>query len=145
MDDEDDLPDLPDLDLYEYGGRVLSITRGGRTVVVLPKEVAYHLFPSGLAESGLTDVIDGVDADLKELATRDEKLASGGIAGSARVMAYELANPFRGGYDKSALAGRLREALDRLRELAPPEAKKGTLHAIRGDRAERLSEGGTGA
>lgn len=141
--DDDELA-LPAIDLYEHGGRVLSITRGGRTVVVLPKKVAEHLFPAGLAESGLTDVIDGVNADLEKIAERDKKLATGGLAGSARVIAYELANPFRGGYDKAALAGRLREALDRLLELVPPEEKKGALHAIRGGRSDRLSEGATG-
>lgn len=138
---------MADIDLHELGARVLSVCGpfGSKTIVVMPTEIAQQMFPDGLAVSGMPDAVDGLERDLAALAEVAPTLAEGGLAGSARTMAWEMVNPYTSATAKSMCAGRLQDALARLREMAPPEEKKGTLHAIRAERSDRLSEGRAGA
>ena len=63
-------------------------------------------------------VLAGVESELAHL---DERLARSGLAASALALAHELDIP-NSATSKANCARALREALDRLRELAPPES-----------------------
>jgi hypothetical protein len=143
---DDDL-DIPDFDAYELGARALAVCGpfGNMTVIAVPTEVAEHWFPIGLAQSGRTDPVTAVELDLDTIRKKAPELAESGTAATALQMAYELVNPYNSATAKSMCAGRLLDALAKLREMAPPEEKKGTLHAIRAERSDRLSEGRAGA
>jgi hypothetical protein len=83
-------------------------------------------------------VVEGVDRDLANL---PEDLRESGLAAVARAMAERI----DGGKGSPSECGKvLIEALTKLRELAPPEEKKGELHAIRSDRSLRLAAGSPG-
>lgn len=144
--DDDDAPDIPELDLYELGGRALSVCGpfGSTTIVAIPTDVAQRWFPDGIPASGRTEPVTAVTLDLDTIRKSMPELAESGIAATAVQMAYELVNPYNSATSKSMCAGRLLDALKELRSLAPPEEKRGTLHAIRGGRAARLAEGDTG-
>jgi hypothetical protein len=143
--DDDDL-DIPDFDAYELGCRVLAVCGafGKTTVIAVPTDVAEHWFPIGLAQSGRTEPVTAVELDLDAIRKKQPELAESGTAATALVMAYELVNPYNSATSKSMCAGKLLDALEKLRALAPPEEKKGTLHAIRGGRDKRLAEGASG-
>lgn len=136
----------PEFDAYELGARVLAVAGafGATVVIAVPANVAEHWFPIGLAQSGRTEPVEAVEKDLEALAERSPELAGSGEAATALQMALELVNPYNSATSKSMCAGKLLDALNVLRGLAPPEEKKGALHAIRGGRADRLSEGASG-
>lgn len=80
-----------------------------------------------------------------ELLTLPSDLAGSALAASAVVMAQGLDNPAASLTSKSMAQNRLQEAMDRLRELAPPDEKKGALHDIKSGRALRLADGSSGS
>lgn len=83
-------------------------------------------------------VLAGVERDLGEL---PEAFRSGGLAALATAMAERI----DGGRGSPSECGKvLIDALTRLRELAPPEEKKGPLDELHARRALRL-EGKSGA
>ena len=83
--------------------------------------------------------VDRVEHDLARL---PEHLREGADAGVALSMARILDGEGRGSASECARV--LLEALATLRELAPPEEKKGELHGIKSGRALRLAAGGPG-
>jgi len=101
-------------------------------------EVAGELLGEALALSGGSNVIEAVERDLAELRERDERLAESGLAAAAMAMAYEIEHPYNSATSKSMCAKVLRETIDRLHELAPPEQEKDELDAILDGRRERL-------
>lgn len=80
-----------------------------------------------------------VDRLNRELAKLPPDLADSALAGSALVMAEALDNPKASFTAKSMCQNRMQEALDRLRELAPPEEKRDDLDDIAARRALRLA------
>ena len=82
-------------------------------------------------------VLESVERDLKAIAKRDKALADSALAAAARQLAHELDDPGNSATSKSMCAGRLMEAMDRLRELMPPEEEKDSLDEFARRRAER--------
>lgn len=84
----------------------------------------------------------GVEAatrrDLKRL---PDDLAESSLAESALALARELDDPENSATSKSMCAKAHLEVMTRLRELAPPEERKGQLHALKSGRADRLGSG----
>lgn len=113
-------------DLYELGGRVLSVFGpfGHKTLIELPTDVAQEMFPDGLAVSGRTDVVAATEREIAAIRTRDAALAEGAIAASAVAMAYQMQNPYNSATSVSMCAGKLHDAITTLRELAPPAEKE---------------------
>ena len=86
-------------------------------------------------------VTAAVRRDLAEVAIRDPKLAISGLAALALALAHQI----DGGAAASAIpmcAGQLRDALDRLRELCPPEQKADEVDELRDN--VRSIRGGSG-
>lgn len=84
-------------------------------------------------------VVGGVEHELAKLPT---DLRESGLAAVALAMAERI----DGGKGSPSECGKVViEALTKLRELAPPEEKKGTLHDIKSRRALRLAPGGSGS
>jgi hypothetical protein len=79
------------------------------------------------------ETLTAVDRDLERL-PRD--LAESGLAASARALARELDRP-NSATSKSMCARALHDALDRLRELAPPERKADRIDEVNRKREER--------
>ena len=84
-------------------------------------------------------VVEGVERELERL-PRD--LRESGLAAVARAMAERI-DEGRG--SPSECGKVIIEALTKLRELAPPEEKKGQLHDIKSGRALRLAKGSSGS
>ena len=82
-----------------------------------------------------------VAATRRDLALLPDDLAGSALAASALVMAEGLDGP-SSLTSKTMAQSRLQEAMDRLRELAPPEEKKGRVHDIKSGRALRLASSG---
>lgn len=80
-------------------------------------------------------VLAGVEADLSRL---PEDLRESGLAAIARAMAGRIDD---GRGSPSECGKVLIEALTKLRDLKPPEEKKGQLHDIKSGRALRLAPG----
>lgn len=81
----------------------------------------------------------------RDLASMPDEIAQSSLAASALVMAEGLdgANSLT---SKSMAQGRLQEAMDRLRELAPPAEENDELDDLAARRAKRLAAvGGAGA
>lgn len=66
-------------------------------------------------------VADAVQRDIDAIAKRDKDLAESGLAASALALAREIDAVGNSATSKSMCAKALREALDRLYELAPDE------------------------
>jgi len=120
--------------------RVVSVFGpfNSRALLEMSAEVAGELLGEALALSGGSNVIEAVERDLAELRERDERLAESGLAAAAMAMAYEIEHPYNSATSKSMCAKVLRETIDRLHELAPPEQEKDELDAILDGRRERL-------
>lgn len=86
-------------------------------------------------------VFEAVEQDLAEIARRDLALARSALAMTAKALAERIDNPGNSATSVSMCAKALVEVMEKLRELAPPGEKKGTLHAIRSGRALRLVDG----
>lgn len=87
-------------------------------------------------------VLDAVDRDLSRL---PDDLAESAFAETARALAREIDSEDNSATSKSMCARELREVMGKLRELAPPEEKKGKLHDIKSGRSLRLAGGKPGA
>jgi hypothetical protein len=83
-------------------------------------------------------VVDGVENELGKLPV---DLRESGLAAVARAMAERIDE---GKGSPSECGKVVIEALTKLRELAPPEEKKGELHDLRAGRSLRLASGGAG-
>lgn len=83
-------------------------------------------------------VVEAVERDLALIAERDKGLAESALAASALVLAAELDSAGNSATSKSMCARALREALDRLRELAPAEAEEDKLDELGSRRAARI-------
>lgn len=82
-------------------------------------------------------VVEAVDGDLVEIRRRAPALAGSALAASARVLAEELDSPSNSATSKSMCAKALREVMDRLRELAPPEERTDRIDELNARRASR--------
>lgn len=80
-------------------------------------------------------VAEGVDRDLARLPA---DLRESGLAAVAKAMATRIDE---GKGSPSECGKVVIEALSKLRELAPPEEKKGQLHDIKSGRSLRLASG----
>lgn len=90
------------------------------------------------AEDEPLTVAAAVQADLDEIGQRDPALARSGLAASALSLAREMDDK-NSATSKSMCARALREALDRLRELAPAERKKDKVDELSTRRKARLA------
>jgi hypothetical protein len=94
----------------------------------------------GAATSGelVVSVVAGVEHELAKLPV---DLRESGLAAVALAMAERI----DAGKGSPSECGKVViEALTKLRELAPPEEKKGELHGLRAGRSLRLASGGAG-
>jgi hypothetical protein len=87
----------------------------------------------------VVSVVEAVKRDLGVLAKRDASLARSALAASCLVLAAQLDDPGNSATSKSMCARALREAMDRLRELAPPESVEDRLDDLGARRAKRLA------
>jgi hypothetical protein len=93
---------------------------------------------------GVVSVLEAVERDLAEIRERDERLADSALAELAKVMARQLDAESTSATSKSMCAGKLHEALDRLRELAPPRQEDDRIEDLASRSRLRLA-GGTEA
>jgi hypothetical protein len=84
-------------------------------------------------------VVEAVESELAELRKMSSALADGAVAASALVLAGELDKSDNSATSKSMCARALREAMDRLRELAPADEKKDDLDDLTARRNARLA------
>jgi len=84
-------------------------------------------------------VYRAVELDLREVAKRDAELAGGALAATALSLAKSMDNPRTSATARSMCAGRLMEALEKLRTLAPDAAKENELDKFRARRAKRAA------
>jgi hypothetical protein len=82
-------------------------------------------------------VVEAVDRDLERMGG---DLADTALAAMARVLAAELDNGGTSATAKSMCAARLQEAMDRLRELAPPRKENDVIDEVGSRRAERRAK-----
>lgn len=132
-----------EFDLYDRQARVVSVFGpfASRVLIEIPTSEAEPLFPHPLVASSRSEVFEGVERDLAEIAELDEDLAKSGLAGTARALALEIENPYNSATSKAMCAGQLRDTLARLRELAPEEKEEDALDEIAKRRAARLADG----
>jgi hypothetical protein len=81
-----------------------------------------------------------VKADIALIAAADARLAASGLSASALALAREIDEPGNSATSKSMCAKALMDALDRLRELAPPQTKETELERARRERTERRAD-----
>ena len=86
-------------------------------------------------------VVKAVKQDLADIRRRDKKLADSALAASALVLAAEL-DAENSATSKSLCARALREALDRLRELAPAPRESDDVDEVAKRRAKRRAGAG---
>jgi hypothetical protein len=82
-------------------------------------------------------VVDAVRAELAEIAKFDPKLAEGGRAAGALVLARDLDDPGNSATSHSMCQRALNETLDRLHELAPEKKETDQVDEIGKRRAKR--------
>jgi hypothetical protein len=87
-----------------------------------------------------TNVTSAVEADLRDIAKREPRLARSAQAAAALALARELDDD-NSATSKSMCAKALNETMDRLRELAPPEQIKDGVDDISAQRAKRRKRG----
>ncbi len=86
---------------------------------------------------GKGDVTRAVERELEGLP--DERLRTSGLAASALSLARDLDASSTPASSRAMCARELREHLDRLRQLAPPEEKRDRLDDLARRRAERVA------
>lgn len=86
-------------------------------------------------------MVAAVRRDLAMLAERDPALADGALAQLALAMAAEIDDPDNTATAKSMCAARLSDALDRLRDLAPPAVEHDRLDEVSQRREQRRRTG----
>lgn len=94
--------------------------------------------PAGDDGRATGEVEAAVRRDLDGLAVRDQGLAQSGLAASALALARGIDDPRSSLTSKSMAARALREALDRLLELAPPEETSDRIDELGGRAARKL-------
>ena len=122
------------------GAQVVSVFGqfSDRVLLELPRSDAEELLGGPITQAfAPTRVIDSVEADLQKLSERGAPVADSGLAQAAVALAYEIDSPFNSATSKSMCAKQLMGALDRLRELAPPEREKDRVDELAERRAER--------
>ena len=87
----------------------------------------------------MASMVAAVQVDLDRLASRDDELANGALAQLALAMAREIDAAANSATSKSMCAGRLIEALEQLRALAPAQEEEDEVERARQRRAERLA------
>lgn len=124
---------------HARGARVVSVFGpfGSRTLVDMPTGLAVDLFEVPLGEAARTDVIDAALREVAGVRSRDPELADSALAASAVALAYEIAHPWNSATSKSMCARELREHMDRLRELLPPEEDRNPVDDLRVRRTAR--------
>lgn len=134
-------------DLKARGARVLSVFGpfNSKAMVLMSADLAMELFADPLPEAAPLHVVDGVLHDIEELAERDEGLAASALAASALQLAFEMANPYNSATSKAMCAKALAEAMDRLRELAPPKKERDRVDDLAERRRSRRANRGTDA
>ena len=80
-----------------------------------------------------------VERDLKDIASRDKGLARSGLAELALVLADMIDDRENSATSRSMCSRSLVEALDRLRELAPPVVEEDRLDELSRRREKRVS------
>ena len=131
------------VDLHKLGARVVSVYGpfNSRVMFEMSAEAAAMLFSKDLGLSGRTNVVDALERELAELRKVSPELADSALAVATLQLAYEIEHPYNSATSKANCHARIQEAMDRLRELAPTEEKKGVLHDIKSGRTLRLAEG----
>lgn len=132
------------MDLFEQGGRVLSVFGpfASRVLIELPASVAGELFDAPLAVCGRTSVVEAIERDLSAM---PDAVRMSALAATAVQLAYELENPYNSATSKSMCAKSLMEALAMLRALAPPKRKADDIDDIADQRAKRRVAAGVAA
>lgn len=82
-------------------------------------------------------VLRGVNADLKAMEDRLPGVSSSGLAEAARALARELGAPDNSATSKALCARALRETLDRLADMLPPENGRDGIDQLAVERARR--------
>lgn len=95
-----------------------------RALVEMPVDQAEEFCGGALSSAVPLEVISGALRDVEAITRRDEKVGGSALAASAVTLAYELANPYNSATSKALCARALRETMDRLEELLPPEVKE---------------------
>lgn len=128
-------------------GRVVSIFGpfNSQALIQVSATVALKMVDAGELEPCGRGVIDAIDAELAELRERAPALAGSVLAAAARALAFELESPYNSLTSKAQATKELREDMDRLRELAPPERKRDKLDEVNEARERRRAAGGAGA
>lgn len=117
-----------------------------KAMVMMSTDLAMELFKEPLPEAAPMHVVDGVLHDVAAIAGSDEGVMASALAASALQLAFEMANPYNSATSKAQCAKALQDALDRLRELAPPMKEEDAVDEVARKRVERRSAaGGTGA
>jgi hypothetical protein len=129
------------VDLHGLGARVVSVFGpfNSRVLIEMPAEAAEPMFPDGLGASGRVHVVEAAMREVEAIRERDEELAGSALSASAVALAYEIEHPFNSATSKSMCAREMRDTLDRLRELMPPEEKPDAISDIEAQRAKRLA------
>ena len=95
--------------------------------------------PAVRRRAAVGSVVDAVQRDLADIAKADPKLGASGLAGSALALARMIDDDTNSATSRASCAHELREALDRLRELAPKQADKDGLDDLGARRAKRIA------
>lgn len=118
---------------------------GSRVLVEMSVSLAEELFPDGLAAGAPFDVLEAVARDVAAVGVRDEALAGSALAAASFALAREIANPYNSATSKSMCAREIREHMDRLRELLPPERRADAVDDLARAREARRAGRGAGA
>jgi hypothetical protein len=123
----------------KLNGNVVSVFGpfASRALIELPVDVARELFGDPLTDSRRSNVIEAVERDIEAIRKRDAALADSGLAASAIALAYELEHPYNSATSKAMCAGKLHEALDKLRELTPAGEERDKVTEIEEQRERR--------
>lgn len=89
----------------------------------------------------MVSVQAAVQQELDAIAKRDKALAESALAALALAMAREIDNARNSATSKAMCAGRLHDAMDRLRELAPPKAERTRLDELRDRKRQSKAAG----
>lgn len=126
------------------GARVLSVDGpfNSRVIVDMSADDAHKLFgDEWLGDAGPSIMLEAVERDLGAIAGRDEALASGTLAATARSLAIRLENPYTSSTAAAMCAKALNETMDRLLELVPKGEEKDELSRLRDERDARRAPG----
>lgn len=123
--------------------RVISVDGpfNSRVLVDMSADEASRLLEDDEQLSSLAPsvVSEGVERDIASIARGDDAVAGSALAGAARVLAWQMENPYASATAKSMCSKELRETLERLRALAPPVETEDEIERARKRRAGRLA------